>query len=63
MSVPGIAEKRLIVLVALSCMGLMFGLMWGSGAPAIALLLLAAGGALMGGACMVAESLSMLSER
>lgn len=55
MKQPGVAEKRCIGLAAVLCMGLMFGLMWGGGAPAIVFLLVGAGSALMVGACMAAE--------
>lgn len=55
MNQPGVAEKRFIGLAAVLCMGLMFGVMWGGGAPAIVFLLVGAGSALMVGACMAAD--------
>jgi hypothetical protein len=57
MNPPGVAEKRFIGLAAALCVGLMFGVMWGGGAPAIVFLLVGAGSALMVGACMAAELL------
>ncbi len=59
MNQPGATEKRLIGLAAVLCMGLMFGLMWGGGAPPVVFLLVGAGGALMAGACIAAELLCL----
>ncbi len=50
-------EDRLVKLAAALCTGLMFGLLWAGGAPAIVFQLLGVGVSLMAGACVAAELL------
>lgn len=45
----------LVGLACALCLGLMLGLLFGGGAPSVAVLLIGAGGALMLSACAMAE--------
>lgn len=48
-------ENRLTGLMSALCMALMLALMWAGGAPAVALLLICLGAALMAAVCGLAE--------
>ncbi len=48
-------QSRLIGVMSALCLALMLALMWVGGAPAVALLLICLGGALMAAVCGLAE--------